>query len=58
MKKSNIDKVIEKRVCLYFRLYYSFLIYTFDIILIGYFWSEMIINIFVLLDILSNNGKF
>ena len=65
IKIFDIDDIIEKVVCvvLYafmFDFITLFLIYTVNIklVLIHYLCREMLVNVFVLLNILSDNSKY
>ena len=65
IKIFDIDNIIEKVVCvvLYafmFDFITLFLIYTVNIklVLIHYLSREMLVNVFVLLNILSDNSKY
>ena len=64
-KNFYIDNIIEKVVCVVFYIYkIDFITHFYNafikikLLLIHYLCREMKINVFVLLDILSNNSKY
>ena len=58
IKTFYVDDIIEKVVCAVFYIYiYDFITHFLFIFSVFYLWNTMVINVFVLLDILSNNSK-
>ena len=54
-----INHIIEKVICSVFYVYiFDFITHFSFIFLVCYLCSEMVINVFVLLDILSNGSKY